>query len=121
MCIRDSACTWFHVYSVEYGATNPTFLWSTNLRKHFASMCILENLQDNELDVVAGFMGHDIEIHHEFFRLPQNTLQVVKMGRLLTAKELGINLEAKDVVVKEFIEVDENAVSHEDSDDVEAG
>ncbi|XP_077863140.1 uncharacterized protein LOC144345916 [Saccoglossus kowalevskii] len=47
------------------------------------------NLKDNEQDILAGFLGHDIRVHREFYRLPQNTLQIAKVSRILMAFEKG--------------------------------
>ncbi|XP_053386195.1 midasin-like isoform X5 [Mercenaria mercenaria] len=33
------------------------------------------NLKENELDTFAGFLGHNIKVHREFDRLPEDTLQ----------------------------------------------
>ena len=33
--------------------------------------------------MLARFLGHDIAVHREFYRLPENTLQVAKVGKLL--------------------------------------
>ena len=45
----------------------PELLRSTNLRKQIGTMSQIVNLQDNELDVLADFLGHDVRIHREFF------------------------------------------------------
>lgn len=34
------------------------------------------NLKENELDVQAELMGSDVRVHREFYRLPQNTINV---------------------------------------------
>ena len=34
-------------------------------------------------------MGHDIRVHREFYRLPEETLQVAKVSKLLLAMERG--------------------------------
>lgn len=47
------------------------------------------NLKDHELDQVAKFMGHDIRVHREYYRLTENTLQLAKMSKLLLAIECG--------------------------------
>ncbi|KAH3741510.1 hypothetical protein DPMN_048235 [Dreissena polymorpha] len=38
---------------------------------------------------MASFLGHDITVHRSFYRLSQETLQVARMGRLLTAFNNG--------------------------------
>lgn len=57
----------------------PGNLTSTKLRKHVATVSQLLNLQTHELDQLATFMGHDIEVHREFYRLPEETLQMAKV------------------------------------------
>jgi hypothetical protein len=42
-----------------------------------------------DMEVMAEFLGHDIDIHRSFYRLPQSTIQVAKMGKLLTAVNDG--------------------------------
>ena len=71
----------------EIRLQNPTSLSSTNLRKHIATMSQLANLKDNELDIVANFLGHDIRTHREYYRLPTSTIQVAKVTKLLMAME----------------------------------
>ncbi len=71
------------------GATCPERLTSTKLRKHIATMCQLLNLKKNELDIIAKFMGHDIIVHRDFYRLSQETLQLAKVSKLLLAFEKG--------------------------------
>ncbi len=76
-------------YSAACGATNPENIRSTNLRKHIATMTQLLSLQENELDLLAGYMGHDIKVHSEFYRLPQNTMQLAKVSKVLLMMEQG--------------------------------
>ena len=47
------------------------------------------NLKENELDVVAQFMGHNIKVHRDHYRLPSEVLQTAKMAKLLMAIETG--------------------------------
>ena len=75
--------------AAECGATAPQRLRSTNLRKHIATMSQVLNLKENELDILANFMGHDIRVHREFYRLPEATVQVAKVAKLLLAMEHG--------------------------------
>lgn len=82
--IRGSDC--LREYSEECGAKYPKLLRSTKLRKQIGTLSQLLNLKDNELDILATFLGHDIRVHREFYRLPEHTLQVAK---LLFALENG--------------------------------
>lgn len=76
-------------FALASKAEKPQYLTSTSLRKHIAVITQLLNLKNNELDVVARFMGHDINIHREFYRLPDNTLELAKVSKLLLGMEMG--------------------------------
>ena len=67
----------------------PEAIYSTNLRKHVATLSQLVNLEANELELLATFMGHDITIHREFYRLPEDTLQLAKCSKILLLMERG--------------------------------
>ncbi|XP_031174403.1 uncharacterized protein LOC116063546 [Sander lucioperca] len=77
-------------YAKACGAKEPENITSTKLRKHVATVSQLLNLQTNELDQLASFMGHNIEVHREFYRLPEETLQMAKVSKLLFALQDGI-------------------------------
>ena len=47
------------------------------------------NLKDNELDQLANFLGHDIRVRREYYRLPQSTIQLAKISKLLIAMQGG--------------------------------
>ena len=80
-CIRE--------YAKYCGAEQPERLRSTKLLKHIATMTQLINLTENELDILANFLGHDIRVHREFYRLPEATIQVAKVSKLLLLMEVG--------------------------------
>ena len=87
-CLRDLAR--------EAGCKEPTIMRSTPFRKQMATVSQIVNLKENELDILAKFLGHDIRIHRKFYRLPQETLQVAKVSKLLLASEQGMRgLERK--------------------------
>ena len=44
-------------------------------------------LQDNELDVIAKFLGHDIQTHRDYYRLPDPSVEVAKISKFLLALE----------------------------------
>ncbi|PIK40837.1 hypothetical protein BSL78_22310 [Apostichopus japonicus] len=83
--IRGSDCLREH--SNLCGAKQPALLRSTRLRKHIATMSQLMNLRDNELDVLSNYMGHDIHVHRNFYRLPDCAQQVAKISKILFAME----------------------------------
>ena len=71
------------------GAKRPDTLRSTTLRKQIATLSQVMNLRDNELDVLARFLGHDIRVHREYYRLTDETIQVAKVAKLLINMEKG--------------------------------
>lgn len=87
------------VYANECGAQNPEFLRSTYLRKHVATLSQILNLKNNELDQVADFLGHDIRVHRDYYRLPEATTQLAKISKLLLAMEKGClpNIQGKSL------------------------
>jgi hypothetical protein len=76
-------------YAKEANLCKAENITSTKLRKHIATVSQVLNLSRHDLETMAEFMGHDIDIHRSFYRLPQETIQVVKMGRLLSAFDNG--------------------------------
>ena len=76
-------------FSTECGAKLPHALRGTQLRKHVATISQLLNLKENELDILAQFLGHDVRVHREFYRLPSDILQTAKVSKILLAMENG--------------------------------
>ena len=76
-------------FSQDCSAEFPERLRATKLRKHIATMTQLFNLSENEIDILANFLGHDIRVHREFYRLPQETMQVAKVSKPLLMMEGG--------------------------------
>ena len=85
--------------------SNPGSITSTKLRKHIATVSQILNLKENELDQLCQFMGHDVRIHREFYRLPDSTVQLAKVSRLLVAIEQG---RVSDFAGKSLEEIDVN-------------
>ena len=46
-------------------------------------------LDKEELEWVADHLGHNIEIHREFYRLQENVLEMSKVSKLLMTIESG--------------------------------
>lgn len=92
----------FGQYADACGAEDPQNLRSTNLRKQIATISQVMNLKDNELDQLADFLGHDIRVHREYYRLPQSTIQLAKISKLLMAMEKG---SVKDIQGKSLDEI----------------
>ena len=41
------------------------------------------------MDMLADFLGHDIRVHRQFYRLPMDTLQIAKVSKVFMAAESG--------------------------------
>jgi len=76
-------------FSVDCGAKKPELLTSTRLRKQIASLAQVVSLKENELDSLATFMGHDLRIHTQFYRLPLDVMQIARISKLFLAAEQG--------------------------------
>ncbi|KAJ8023168.1 N-lysine methyltransferase KMT5A-B [Holothuria leucospilota] len=117
-------CDTLRTYSSLCGAKRPDLLRSTQLRKHIAVMSQVMALTENELDVVANFLGHDVRIHREYYRLPDPAIQVAKVAKLLVALEgdggnpgeiiKGKTLDQLQLHEDEEIDQDANCGSDED-------
>lgn len=66
---RIDPCALLRSISKLCGASNPTSLRGTKLRKHFATFCGTQNLTYNEVTNVANYMGHDTQVHRNNYRL----------------------------------------------------
>ncbi|XP_050965197.1 uncharacterized protein rnf214 isoform X2 [Labeo rohita] len=84
---RGSDC--LRGFAKACGAKCPKSLTSTRVRKHIAVLSTVLNMTDTEMDQLANFLGHNIKIHHEFCRLPEKTLQLAKICKVLMALEQG--------------------------------
>lgn len=125
--IRGSDC--LRKFSVNCGAKCPKLLTSTKLRKHLATMCQVLELSESNQDILAKFMGHDIRVHREFYRLPDSTLELAKVAKVLHLINTGEIAKYKN---KDFDEIefdnaaevdiqedDEYKSDDDDDDDVE--
>ncbi|XP_052250120.1 uncharacterized protein LOC127857621 [Dreissena polymorpha] len=82
-------------------------------------MTQLFNLSENEIDILAKFLGHDIRVHREFYRLPDGTMQVAKVSKLLMMMESG-QITRNSVNLLDDIDVDDECiVENENTEDLE--
>lgn len=82
-------CDSLRKYAEDSKAENPELLRSTKLRKQVATLCQLLDINEQELEQVARFMGHDIRVHGDFYRQTDKTFQIAKISKLLFAMEQG--------------------------------
>ena len=80
---------------LEAGCKNIKSITSTNMRKYLATVVQIMNLSENEMDQVATHLGHDLAIHRKYYRLPDSTVELSKIAKLLLSTEgtLASNLD----------------------------
>lgn len=88
----------------ESKASSPDLLTCTKLRKHPATMSQLLNLTSNDKEQLANFMGHDLAIFNDYYKLPDETLQVSRISKILLAMESGNLHELRGKTLEEFDE-----------------
>ncbi|XP_061528428.1 uncharacterized protein LOC133400140 isoform X2 [Phycodurus eques] len=71
------------------GAKRPESLSSKKLHKQMGALSQVLNLTNTELDQLANFLGHDVTLQQEFYRLPEGILQLAKISKVLMAREQG--------------------------------
>lgn len=90
-------------YAVESKASNPELLSLTKLRKHVATLCQLLNLDQQELEQVACFMGHDIRVHCEYYHQTDKAFQVAKTGKLFTMEKGAGSLKENSLTTRNSV------------------
>jgi len=76
-------------YSTICGLARPEAMKGGNLRKQVAIMSAVINFDENEQDVLATWLAHDIRVHRDYYRLPDSHVQLAKMTKFLCALEKG--------------------------------
>ncbi|KAK7938255.1 hypothetical protein WMY93_001581 [Mugilogobius chulae] len=114
--------------SAKVFSKNPESLTSTKLRKQTATLSQVLALSNTELDQLADFLGHDVRVHRQFYRLPEGTLQLAKVSKILMALEQGrmaefkgkglddITIDPEDHALQDSEDEDENQNIEEDLD-----
>lgn len=73
----------------EASLKQPELVTSTKLRKYNATVSQLFDLNHGELEWLSNHMGHDLNIHKDFYRLHDSTIEIAKVSRLLMAIDTG--------------------------------
>lgn len=101
------------------GAKNPQALTSTKLRKHLATLTQIFHMTPNDIEQLATFMGHTLNVHSKVYRLPDDIYQTAKIAKLLmlmergdAGKYKGKSLEEIDVDMNEEIVLDEDVTGN---------
>ncbi|KAL1448358.1 hypothetical protein WDU94_008894 [Cyamophila willieti] len=82
--LRGSDC--LRVITKKLNLPNIT---STTLRKHIATVVGVMSLKNQDLEDLAQFLGHRLDVHKEFYRISNDITQRVKIGKLLFCLSKG--------------------------------
>ena len=76
---------------------HPERIRSTELRKYCATVSQLADLNKTHLRWLADDMGHNIDVHREYYKLRESTVELTKVARLLCAIDEGstVNIQGK--------------------------
>lgn len=72
------------------------------------------NLTNPELDQLADFLGHDIRVHRQFYRLPEGTLQLAWkcQTKTLPIAEITLKIPKCGVCVCFFVFIKYRMIFH---------
>nr|CAH7718936.1 unnamed protein product [Callosobruchus chinensis] len=102
-----------HAFSC--GARNPEALTSTKLRKHLATLTQIFNMSENDIEQLATFMGHTVNVHKQVYRLPDDIYQTAKIAKLLLLMEKGEAGKYKGRTLEEIdLDMNEELLKKED-------
>lgn len=80
--IGGAACV--RVFANKLGLENFT---STKLRNHLATTAQIMALEPSQLQQLAEFMGHELNVHKRLYRLSSDILHKAKLGKLYLCME----------------------------------
>ena len=103
-------CDVIRKYFKECGVDSPDTIRSKYLRKPVAMISQITNLRDKKLDLLAQFIGHDIQIHCEYYCLMfcwlgdfgqtlYHAANVMALGRLAKSIQLALLAHTINMVV----------------------
>lgn len=102
------------------GAQEPQTLRCTKLRKHVATTCQILHLDEHDQEQLATFLGHDLRVHKEFYRLPSGALQLARLSKIFTLMDRGQITAGKNLSLAELDVKPDDAVEDIGSDVSEA-
>ncbi|XP_074031301.1 uncharacterized protein isoform X2 [Leptinotarsa decemlineata] len=79
-------------FAHEAGLEYPDQISSNKLRKQIATVMQILNLNQEETEQFAQFMGHTEKTHNDYYRLPQDIYQTAKISKLLLLMERGVDI-----------------------------
>ena len=88
---------WVAVKAVASKASlsKPQLMTSTRIRKELATTLQLLDMKESELLFVTNHLGHSINVHKQWYRQEESTMELTKVARVLMAKDDGIDFKNK--------------------------
>ena len=83
-------------------AKNPESLRATKLRKHVATASQILDLAENEVQLLDRYMGHDIRVHRDYYRLPTHVQNLAHMSKIFTLLDRGTLQKSKSKKLHEL-------------------
>ncbi len=82
-------CDSIRQLTLEAKVNKPHLLHTTKLRKYTATVSQILDLKETQLEWLANHLGHSVQIHRDYYRLSEPTLELTKVAKLLLAIEKG--------------------------------
>ena len=88
---------WHTVKTVASKASlsKPELISSTRIRKELATTLQLLDMNEAELTWVSNHLGHSVNVHRQWYRQEESTMELTKVARVLMAKDDGVNFHNK--------------------------
>ena len=96
---RNAMRGWDVVHEVSNSANlaKPDLVTSTKVRKHMATILQLLDINSAELTWITDHLGHSIDVHKNWYRQEESTIEVTKVAKILVAKDAGENFTNKKI------------------------
>ena len=82
------------------------------MRKHVSTVAQGISLSSNYLEHLSNHLGHDLNIHHNYYQLHESTIETTKIVKLLSLVNSGNLKKYKNKSLDE-VDLDEVIESHE--------
>ena len=75
----------------------PKLITPTRTRKYLATMLQLLDMNDAELTWLTNHFGHSKDVHHQWYRQEESTIELTKVARVLCAVDEGKTIKNKKI------------------------
>ncbi len=88
---KPGTCTYLKPWDIlrRYSEEHDLHLSTTNFRKYLATTAQVLDLPDQEISWLARHLGHSEDVHRQFYRKHNRTIELGKVAKLLIASQTG--------------------------------